>query len=207
MPAASLANLVDTAQPASGSGFTGQVTGRVENVRHVEKASPDSFPVGLIADQVYAQPTDEAVRRAFEAMDALEVDLMGLPAVEMPLTHEFTPGLYIRTIHMPAGTLLTSKIHKTEHPFVITRGRVSVFDPHGGSVELCAGHRGITQPGTRRVLYTHEDTVWTTFHATTETDPEKIEATITEARSAHLIGLERPAAPELVAATRMEITQ
>lgn len=187
-------------------GFTGQVNTSVDAVRHVEKSDPSNFPKGLIPSQEFARPTDGAIRRAFEAMDDLEVGLMGLPPVEMPLTHAFTPGLYIRTIFMPAGTLLTSKIHKTQHPFVITRGRVTVFDPEGGSVELSAGHMGITQPGTRRVLYTHEDTVWSTFHVTTETDPEKIEATITEARSEHLRGLTRPAGPALDVIRPMEIT-
>ncbi len=39
---------------------------------------------------------------------------------------------------------------------------------------------GITKAGTRRVLLIREDCVWTTFHPTTETDPEKIVAQVTE---------------------------
>lgn len=191
------------ARGASATGFTGQVTTNIESVRHAEKADPSAFPPGLLDGLKYAHPDDEHAKRAFEAMDELEADLMAMPPVEMPLQHTFTPGLYTRTIFMPAGTMLTSKIHKTQHPYVVTRGRVTVYEPEGGTVEITAPHMGITQPGTRRVLYIHEDTVWSTFHATTETDPEKIEATITEARFEHLRGLERP--PQIAAAKDKEI--
>ena len=99
-------------------------------------------------------------------IDALEAAMLSgeIRAVDLPLVHRWTPGLYIRQIFMPAGTLLTSKIHKTEHPYVVTKGRVSVYIPGVGVQELAAGHFGITKPGTRRVLYIHEDTTWITFH-------------------------------------------
>jgi hypothetical protein len=115
-----------------------------------------------------------------DKIDALEKELGRLPQAELPVTHRFTPGLYAREIFMAAGTLLTSKIHKTEHPFVISKGSVSVWTEDGGVVHLSAPHTGITQPGTRRVLYIHEDTVWTTFHVTPETDVAKIEQAIIE---------------------------
>lgn len=98
----------------------------------------------------------------------------------MPIVHRFTPGLYIREIFMPAGTLVVTKIHKTEHPFVISQGRVSVFDEIHGVQELAAPHCGITLPGTRRALYVHEDTIWTTFHPTELRDIEAIEREIIE---------------------------
>lgn len=105
-----------------------------------------------------------------------------LQAVDLPLVHRWTPGLYIRQIFMPAGTLLTSKIHKTEHPYVVTKGRVSVYIPGVGVQELAAGHFGITKPGTRRVLYIHEDTTWITFHpnADDEEDLAVIEGRLIE---------------------------
>jgi hypothetical protein len=33
----------------------------------------------------------------------------------------------------------------------------------------------VSRPGTKRVGYAHEDTIWTTIHATEETDMEKVE--------------------------------
>jgi len=96
-------------------------------------------------------------------IDEAEALLVQLPKVECPLKHIFTPGLYIREIFMPAGTLLTSKIHKTEHPFVVSKGKLNVL--LDGKMEFIeAPYRGVTKPGTRRVLYIIEDTIWTTFH-------------------------------------------
>ena len=98
----------------------------------------------------------------------------------LPLTHRFTPGMYIREIFMPAGKVITSKVHRTEHPYIISRGVVSVFIPGIGPQTLTAPHFGITKSGTRRLLYIHEDTVWTTFHATDLTDIVELENYLSE---------------------------
>jgi len=87
------------------------------------------------------------------------------------LYEEGTPGLYTRQITLPAGTLLTSCIHKTCHPFFILEGAIQVSNIIGNTNELyTTGYRGITLPGTRRVLYTHEKTVWVTCHSTNKID-------------------------------------
>lgn len=103
-----------------------------------------------------------------------------LPPADCRLTHRFTPGMYAREFFMPAGTLVVSARHKTEHPFVVLSGRAAVWTEEGGVTILTAGHVGITKPGTLRVLYIHEDCRWITFHATTETDPAVIEREVVE---------------------------
>lgn len=121
----------------------------------------------------------------YAGLDRLEeAMLQGAPLVDLPLVHRFTYGLYIREIFMPAKTLLTSKIHKTEHPFVILKGKVSVLIPGEEVAHLEAPHFGITQPGTRRLLYIHEDTTWLTFHPNPEDveDLVKIEERLIERR-------------------------
>lgn len=93
---------------------------------------------------------------------------------ECPLKHEFGDGLYVRTIFMPKGMLIVSKIHKWTHPAFIMSGKVSVLDETG--IQVYSGPCAfMTKAGTKRVLYTHEDTVWTTVHVTKETDLDKIE--------------------------------
>src|SRR3989442_15642842 len=94
-------------------------------------------------------------------IDQLEQALLSYPEqlIDLPLVHRFTPGLYTREIFNPAGTLLTTKIHKTEHPFVIAQGRVSVFVPGEKVVHLRAPYVGVTKAGTRRIIYVHEDTI------------------------------------------------
>jgi hypothetical protein len=109
-------------------------------------------------------------------IDELEAAIVASdkPRAECPVVHRFTPGLYIREIHIPAGTLLTSMEHRLEHPFVISKGKVEVYSETEGAVIYQAPHTGITKPGTRRGILAIEDTVWTTFHVTEETDVEKI---------------------------------
>ena len=91
-----------------------------------------------------------------------------------PLRHTFGDGLYIREITMPKGMVIVSKLHKTTHPYFVLSGDVSVFT-ETGTVRIRGPFSGITRAGTKRILYTHEETVWTTVHATEETELEKIE--------------------------------
>ena len=98
-----------------------------------------------------------------------------LAQVDCPIRDVFTPGLYTRIITLPKGTLLTSEIHKTEHPFLILQGVVEVANVETGDTEILrAPYIGITKPYTRRVLNVIEETVWATSHVTKETDVEKI---------------------------------
>lgn len=120
--------------------------------------------------------------KGHEFIDKFEASMEGVDDVEIPLKHTFTPGLYMREIVIPAGTLATSKLHKTEHFFAISMGDISVWTQEAGTVRLKAPHTGITKPGTRRIFFAHADTVWTTFHATNERDPALIEAAIIEPR-------------------------
>lgn len=117
----------------------------------------------------------------------------GIPAVSCPVEHRFTPGLYSRQIFMPAGSLITSKIHRTEHQFIVSRGRCRVWND-GQWIDIEAPYHGITRPGTRRLLVIVEDTVWTTFHVTGKTDVDEIEAEIIEPHQEHLAGIIPPEA-------------
>lgn len=127
------------------------------------------------------------------AVDSLERAMLAVPEhlVDLPLRHVFTHGLYVRQIFMPAGTLCTSRIHRTQHPYVVVAGRVSVFIPGTEASDgqptvehITAPHFGVTEPGTRRVLYMHEDTVWMTFHPNPDDthDLELIESRVIEQR-------------------------
>lgn len=100
-----------------------------------------------------------------EVLDALEGSfLMSENLIEFEVKHSFTPGMYIREIFMPKGSLLTSKIHNTEHPFVVLSGSARVYLDGIGVETLRGGHSGVTKAGTRRALYIEEDCRWVTFH-------------------------------------------
>lgn len=80
------------------------------------------------------------------------------------LKHSFPDGMYVRQVTMPAGSIVTSRIHKFENPFFILSGRVIVLSEHEGAVTYKTGDSGITKPGTRRFLLNLEDTTWSTVH-------------------------------------------
>ena len=103
-----------------------------------------------------------------EKLVALECDMSRLPGAKIgddvaPLEHSFGDGLYRRTIHMPKGMWLTSKIHKMKHFFFITKGACIVWDEKGSQL-IEAPYEGITLPGTKRLLYILQDCTWTTCH-------------------------------------------
>lgn len=117
-----------------------------------------------------------------QKIDELEAAMLeNFDPVDCPVDHIFTPGLYSRQIFMKAGTFITSKIHKTKHPYIVSQGLVSVWIDEGQEIVIQAPHTGITEPGTRRVLYIWEDTIWTTFHANPDDENlEQIEERIIE---------------------------
>ena len=90
-----------------------------------------------------------------------------------PLKHTFADGLYIREIFMPKGQIISTGIHKKEHPYFVLKGDISVLTDEGIK-RIKAPYNGITKPGTKRLIYMHEDTVWITVHATDKKIPEDV---------------------------------
>jgi hypothetical protein len=91
--------------------------------------------------------------------------------------HLFAPGMYVRVLHMPAGSVIVSKIHKTEHFCLAVNGRALVRVGEG--IEEVVGPKLMrTLPGTQRALCILEDATWITFHPTEETNLEAIEEQI-----------------------------
>jgi hypothetical protein len=130
------------------------------------------------------------IRENDDRVDELELFMVeNYETIDCPLTHRFTPGMYIREIFMPAGSLITSKIHKTEHPFTISKGKVAVSIDGKDWEEFEAPYTGITKPGTRRILYIIEDCVWSTYHVnpSDSQDLEEIECILIDKRENNLL--------------------
>ena len=97
-----------------------------------------------------------------------------LGADPFPLEHSFADGLYIRKLTVPAKTLTVTKIHAVNHAFFLQQGTISVLTEEGVK-KYTAPYQGITKAGTKRIIYHHDEVVFTTVHATKEIDIEKIE--------------------------------
>jgi len=94
-----------------------------------------------------------------------------------PVKHTFAGGCYIREIYNPANELIITKIHKKEHPFFLMKGEMSILTEEGIQ-HIKAPYQGITKIGTKRVIYTHEECIFTTVHSTNNTTISEAEEEI-----------------------------
>ena len=114
---------------------------------------------------------DPTLRAKIERLEGL---MRQEAQIEIKTAHRFADGLYAREIFIPKGTMLTGKIHKREHLNIVALGEISVLT-EAGPQRIKAPFTMVSLPGTKRVGYAHEDTVWITVHATDETDIERVE--------------------------------
>ena len=91
-----------------------------------------------------------------------------------PVKHSFAGGCYVREIYNPANELIITKIHKKEHPFFLMKGEMSILT-EDGIEHIKAPYQGITKVGTKRAIYTHEECIFITVHATGNTSIEDVE--------------------------------
>ena len=105
----------------------------------------------------------------------LEAELLKLPQVDMPVDHAFCAGLYARTMHIPAGTVLTGAVHREESFFLVRKGDLIVSTDNGPK-RLGPGDMSISKIGTKRAGIALTDVEVTTFHAnpTNEQDPQAL---------------------------------
>lgn len=102
-----------------------------------------------------------------EFMDNVELFMSTLPpALEIKYKHIFLPGVYIRKMYAPKNAIITSKVHKTEHAFIVNQGRILVYDGIHKAVILKAPYDGVTLPGTRRLGIVLDDCIWINIHPT-----------------------------------------
>ena len=107
---------------------------------------------------------------------AAETFLRDYPQVEIPVRHDFSQGVYARTITIPAGVILTGEIHKFKQLNILSKGRMQVYTEEGIR-EVEAPFIVVSPPGTKRIAHTLTECVWTTVHGTDETDVGIIEKT------------------------------
>jgi hypothetical protein len=99
-----------------------------------------------------------------EQIERLEDLIAAAPHAHVAIEVEnvFFPGVYCRKAFIKAGTVLTGKEHLTEHGNCC-HGDLTVWT-EDGMKRLTGFHTLVSMPGTKRVGYAHEDTVWMTIH-------------------------------------------
>ncbi|MBQ5963142.1 hypothetical protein [Massilia sp. ZL223] len=99
-----------------------------------------------------------------EQIERLEAQMRMMEQLPIEPVHHFADGLYAREITILAGTILTGKVHSTEHLNIVSKGRIAVWTEDGMKI-VAAPCTLVSRPGTKRVGFALEDTVWTTIHA------------------------------------------
>ncbi|MGQ0727276.1 hypothetical protein [Acidovorax sp.] len=129
----------------------------------------------------------QGLNPARERVERLEAAMMGLPQTDCPVRHHFAPGVYAREITIPKDTVLVGVVHKRDNLVVLSAGRLRLVTDEG-TVEIAAPHTRMCKAGTKNAAVALEDSVWTNFFATDETDTDKLVELLTESTADELLG-------------------
>lgn len=134
----------------------------------------------MVGDMIVATVPDKSAAMRLKVVE-LESVILNSPehirpvdVADLPVTHHFSKGVYARELFIPKGHFLSGKIHKYTNLNIMSKGDMSVLTEDGVK-RVQAPFTVVSPPGTKRIAYAHEDTIWTTIHGTDETDVDKIE--------------------------------
>jgi quercetin dioxygenase-like cupin family protein len=114
-----------------------------------------------------------------EQVERLQSEMALMPQAELTTEHHFSPGMYMRKVFRPAGTLIVGKVHKEPHFFLCAKGEIIAWT-ESGMKRLQAGDVVESKPGTKRVTLAVTDAIGITIHRTDKTDLDEIEAELIE---------------------------
>ena len=108
----------------------------------------------------------------------IEKEILQMPQVDCPVKHYQVDGVYVRSMFIPAGTLLTGKIHNFENIAILAQGTIRISNGTESYV-ISAPHVMVDKPGVKRIGYAETDVTFITVHKETTKDLEDIEKTLT----------------------------
>jgi quercetin dioxygenase-like cupin family protein len=120
-----------------------------------------------------------------EQIERLQSEMAAMPQAELVTEHSFSPGMYLRKVYRPAGTLIVGKVHKEPHFFLCAKGEIIAWTELGMR-HLYAGDVIESKPGTKRVTLAVTDAIGITIHRTDKTDLDDIETELIEPDTAAL---------------------
>jgi quercetin dioxygenase-like cupin family protein len=120
-----------------------------------------------------------------EQIERLQSEMAAMPQAELMTEHSFSPGMYLRKVYRPAGTLIVGKVHKEPHFFLCAKGEIIAWT-ETGMRHLYAGDVVESKPGTKRVTLAVTDAIGITIHRTDKTDLDDIETELIEPDTAAL---------------------
>lgn len=122
---------------------------------------------------IAVDPDPSVMREHILALKDLLLTMPG-EAIEMPVEHTASDGMYMRKLLIPKGSLVVGKIHKKPCMNIVASGDITVLT-ETGCLRVQAGYTVQSPAGIMKVGYAHEDTVFINVFRTDETDIDKIE--------------------------------
>lgn len=104
----------------------------------------------------------------------IEQEILSMPQVDCPVQHYQIEGVYARSMFIPAGTILTGKIHNFENIAILASGTIRITNGTESYI-LSAPHIMVDQPGVKRLGYAETDVTFITVHRTDNTEITAIE--------------------------------
>lgn len=86
-----------------------------------------------------------------------------LPQMQCPVTNYFAPGVYVREMFIPAGTIAVGHKHLTEHVCTIVHGKIA-FLRMDRSIDYYEAPATFIAGKGRKIVYAIEDTVVQNVH-------------------------------------------
>lgn len=123
---------------------------------------------------VHAGRSREAIRSAINDLGRQMQALPEAERLDMRVDHEFMDGIYIRRLHIPAGTVVVGKVHRKDCLNVVESGDISILTEFG-SRRVKSGFTGVSPAGIQKLGFAHEDTVFLNVFRTDCTDPSLVE--------------------------------
>lgn len=93
----------------------------------------------------------------------LQKVMLNFPQVILPLNHYKCGNIYVRELFIPQGTTVVGNIHKYAHVVMVTKGQLS-FSVGDEIKTVNAPFITRSDPGAKRVIYAHEDSIMVTIH-------------------------------------------
>lgn len=94
--------------------------------------------------------------------------------MEQHTKHHFADGVYLRELFIPAGVVVTGKIHRTQHLTIVCSGTVRITTEDGVK-EITGPATFVSEPGIKKAAYAVTDAVVMNVHPAENQDLEEIE--------------------------------
>lgn len=110
-------------------------------------------------DQAVGKSLDR--RASIEALQAIMLE--SGETLELETRHHFAHGTYTRELYVPAGVVLTGKIHKHTCINILAKGTIVVTDG-GIEREISAPYTFVSPAGAKKAGFALTDVVWINVH-------------------------------------------